>query len=89
MSDKCECCGMLIGSNTKVSSITPPATGINRRLEPRKNWSEEREKKRRLGYLPGNSVSDVGERMKGGAVIEDKSPENEAILDQRTMRQRS
>ena len=31
-------------------------------------------------YLPGNSVSEVGERMKGGAVKEDKSPENEAIL---------
>ena len=29
---------------------------------------------------PGNSVSEVGERMKGGAVKEDKSPENEAIL---------
>jgi hypothetical protein len=25
-------------------------------------------------------VSEVGERMKGGAVKEDKSPENEAIL---------
>ena len=25
-------------------------------------------------------MSDVGERMKGGAVKEDKSPENEAIL---------
>ena len=31
-------------------------------------------------HLPGNSVSDVGERMKGGAVKEDKSPENDAIL---------
>ena len=31
-------------------------------------------------YSPGNSVSEVGERMKGGAVKEDKSPENEAIL---------
>ena len=25
-------------------------------------------------------MSDVGDRMKGGAVKEDKSPENEAIL---------
>lgn len=33
-----------------------------------------------LFHLPGNSVSEVGERMKGGAVKEDKSPENEAIL---------
>jgi hypothetical protein len=31
-------------------------------------------------HLPGNSVSEVGERMNGGAVKEDKSPENEAIL---------
>ena len=31
-------------------------------------------------HLPGNSVSDVGERMNGGAVKEDKSPENDAIL---------
>jgi len=34
----------------------------------------------RLFHLPGNSVSEVGERMKGGAVKEDKSPENDAIL---------
>lgn len=39
-----------------------------------------REKERFWIHLPGNSVSDVGERMKGGAVKEDKSPENEAIL---------
>ena len=31
-------------------------------------------------YVPGNSVNETGERMKGGAVREDKSPENEAIL---------
>jgi hypothetical protein len=30
--------------------------------------------------LPGNSVSDVGERMKGGAVSEERSPEKEAML---------
>jgi len=30
-------------------------------------------------HLPGNSVSEVGERMNGGAVKEDKSPENDAI----------
>ena len=36
--------------------------------------------RRGFTYLPGNSVSEVGERMKGGAVKEDKSPENEAIL---------
>jgi hypothetical protein len=30
--------------------------------------------------LPGNSVRDVGERMKGGAVREERSPENEAML---------
>lgn len=31
-------------------------------------------------YVPGNSVSDTGERMNGGAVIDERSPENEAIL---------
>lgn len=30
--------------------------------------------------IPGNSVKEVGERMKGGAVSEDRSPENEAML---------
>lgn len=30
--------------------------------------------------IPGNSVRDVGERIKGGAVSEERSPENEAIL---------
>jgi hypothetical protein len=30
--------------------------------------------------LPGNSVSEVGERMKGGAVSEERSPEKEAML---------
>jgi hypothetical protein len=33
-----------------------------------------------LGHIPGNSVSETGERIKGGAVRDDKSPENEAIL---------
>ena len=32
------------------------------------------------GHVPGNSVSETGERMNGGAVIDDKSPEKEAIL---------
>jgi len=30
--------------------------------------------------MPGNSVSDVGERMKGGAVRAERSPETAAIL---------
>lgn len=30
--------------------------------------------------LPGYSVRETGDRMNGGAVIEDKSPETEAIL---------
>ena len=30
---------------------------------------------------PGNSVREMGERMKGGAVREERSPEKEAILD--------
>lgn len=34
-----------------------------------------------LGSSPGNSVKEVGERMKGGAVREERSPEKEAILD--------
>ena len=33
--------------------------------------------------VPGNSVNDIGERMSGGAVIEYKSPENDAILQTR------
>lgn len=36
------------------------------------------------GSVPGNSVSEMGERMKGGAVNEDKSPEKDAILLLRT-----
>jgi hypothetical protein len=31
--------------------------------------------------IPGNSVRDTGERMKGGAVREERSPEKEAMLD--------
>jgi hypothetical protein len=30
--------------------------------------------------LPGNSVKEVGDSMKGGAVREDKSPEKDVIL---------
>lgn len=30
--------------------------------------------------VPGNSVRETGERMNGGAVMDDKSPENDAIL---------
>ena len=33
----------------------------------------------RIG-LPGNSVREIGERIKGGAVMDDKSPEKDAIL---------
>ena len=29
---------------------------------------------------PGNSVSEMGERMNGGAVSDERSPETEAIL---------
>ena len=31
-------------------------------------------------YTPGNSVREIGERIKGGAVKDERSPENEAIL---------
>lgn len=34
----------------------------------------------RMRGVPGNSVSETGERMNGGAVMDDRSPENEAIL---------
>ena len=34
------------------------------------------------GHLPGNSVRETGDKMKGGAVKDDRSPENEAILNQ-------
>lgn len=30
--------------------------------------------------LPGNSVSEMGERMNGGAVSDERSPETDAIL---------
>lgn len=30
--------------------------------------------------MPGNSVKEVGDRIKGGAVKDERSPENEAIL---------
>lgn len=33
-----------------------------------------------MANIPGNSVREMGERMKGGAVREDRSPETEAIL---------
>jgi hypothetical protein len=37
---------------------------------------------RRQGLsIPGNSVRDTGERMKGGAVRDERSPENEAMLN--------
>jgi hypothetical protein len=39
-----------------------------------------RKKERR--NIPGNSVSEIGDRMNGGAVKDDKSPENDAILYQ-------
>jgi len=53
-------------------SVTPKAQGTQK-------WQMTMARKG-FTYLPGNSVSEVGERMKGGAVKEDKSPENEAIL---------
>ena len=31
-------------------------------------------------HTPGNSVREIGERIKGGAVKDERSPENEAIL---------
>lgn len=31
--------------------------------------------------IPGNSVNEVGERMKGGAVKEERSPEKDAMLE--------
>ena len=34
-------------------------------------------------YVPGNSVREMGERMKGGAVSDERSPENDAILHAR------
>jgi len=51
----------------------------NRRQEPNMTGNNNSETDM-LFHLPGNSVSEVGERIKGGAVKEDKSPENEAIL---------
>lgn len=35
----------------------------------------------RLKQVPGNSVRETGDRIKGGAVSEERSPENEAILN--------
>ena len=32
------------------------------------------------GHTPGNSVSEMGERMNGGAVKDERSPEKDAIL---------
>lgn len=32
------------------------------------------------GSVPGNSVSDMGERMNGGAVSDERSPDTDAIL---------
>lgn len=36
----------------------------------------------KLGYrnIPGNSVKETGDRMNGGAVKDDKSPEKDAML---------
>jgi len=60
------------GGRTQRELASPDAQGTQkrRRVMTRKGFA----------YLPGNSVSEVGERIKGGAVKEDKSPENEAIL---------
>ena len=39
---------------------------------------------------PGNSVNEIGERINGGAVSEDRSPEKEAMLfEMRRDRQRT
>ena len=34
----------------------------------------------RRGDAPGNSVSEMGERMKGGAVSDERSPDTDAML---------
>lgn len=61
------------------SAIPESPPQDKRHREPNVAKNDNRETKR-LSRLPGNSVSEVGERMNGGAVKEDKSPENEAIL---------
>ena len=40
-------------------------------------WDDPKNKKKKI---PGNSVREVGERIKGGAVREERSPETEAML---------
>lgn len=40
-------------------------------------------RERKGANVPGNSVSETGERINGGAVIEERSPEKEAILHQK------
>lgn len=44
-----------------------------------------RSRDREATNIPGNSVSETGDRMNGGAVKDDKSPEKEAILHIRTL----
>lgn len=67
------------GDGTEIQSVNEIAPHNNRRREPNTTGNNNSEIDR-LFHLPGNSVSEVGDRMKGGAVKEDKSPENEAIL---------
>ena len=76
-------------AETKTNQPTYPKSPqykkADRRLHPKHPRTEggagdnNSERKNRF-HLPGNSVSEVGERMNGGAVKEDRSPENAAIL---------
>lgn len=55
--------------------------GFNNELVGQSNLVSTLEKVTTEGMnLPGNSVSDVGERINGGAVREDRSPVKVAIL---------
>lgn len=51
-----------------------------RRWRRRKMMSHARCGCRDIWHAPGNSVSETGERMKGGAVMDERSPEKDAML---------
>jgi hypothetical protein len=69
-------------SGVAPAAITAKSSGRSHQYATDRAWmeSEDRFSKRTLDGAPGNSVKDTGERMNGGAVSEERSPEKAAML---------
>jgi len=57
----------------EIRSLTPIGYGFE--------WDRDRWRVIWIRYWPGNSVRDVGDKIKDGAVSEERSPEKVAILE--------